>query len=719
MGEMRDLPRSLDEDGPGFDLGLALGVLRRSIWLIVATVLLSLGVAALALFALKPVYTATALVLVDPSQKNLLDPNAQNRGLVPDTARVDSEVQLVKSDATLLSVTRAMQLVVDPEFGAQLGPVDTVLAFLNIADPRLPSGNEALRAVIDRLSQAVSVHRVDLTYLIAINATSARPEFAADLANSIARTYIDIQLRVKQDSLRGAADVLSRSLEEGRLAVTRADNDFDTFLGANMGELEQVPGTADLRRVYRQLQDIKAGSADLGAALAQAETSLAAMDWDNVTASLQSDLLTELNRQRTALLERVRGSEAQGQPAAELRQQLDALNRGLEDAARSALSERRLALSQIEENASRTRGQLQAALVESNLPAEMQTRVFEFLQGIQIARTQYQNLLARQRDVALEVGLQVPDSRLASVATPPTRPSFPNVRTLLIVAALFGLMIGLALAFLIENFVGGFSAPDQVRSVLRVPVAASIPRQRSPRGKDGSVADALLTAPLSAFPEAVRRARIGIDLARRHRQAPGRGQVIMIASAAPAEGKTTMSVALARAYAASGASTVLVDCDLRKPGVHRVLGSNPDGGLIDYLEGRIAPEDVGTLFVTDPSGLTALAGSHRASVPTDQLVSGKLFRALLDDMRGRFDIVVLDTPPVGPVVDGLHLAALADVIALVIRWSDTPQQEVRATLDALMAARDDNAQVVAILNDVPLPRAAKKGLYAGYYVQEG
>lgn len=712
------------EDDRGLDLKAAFGVVRRNVWLIIASTVLCLGIALIALFALKPVYTASALVLVDTSQKNLLDPNTQSgAALVSDSPRVDSEVELVKSETTLVNVARAMNLVVDPEFGARLGIMDHILAFLRIAEPTLPSGEEALRGVIDRLSRAVNIRRVGFTYLISVDATSGRPAFAAELANTIARTYIEIQLRAKQDSLRSIADVLSQGLDEGRAAVNRADNDFDAFLATNIAGLGELAGNSNLRDLYRDLQDIKSNSAELSDALAAAESSITAMDWDSVTQSLESESLAALQRQRQDLLDRLAGATADSPNEVALRQQLEALNKGFEEAARAAIDERRVLLSRTEEQVSEARTRLQSVLVESNLPADMQTRVFEFLQGIQIARTQYQALLSRQKDVTLEAGLQVPDSRLASVATPPSNPSFPNPRVLLSIAAIGGLALGLSLAFVIENFVGGFTSEAQLRSVLKVPAVATIPRQRLTKATEHSVADALLLSPLTAFPEAVRRARIGIDQAGRREQLFGgtqhsKSMILMVSSASPGEGKTTVSLALARAYAAAGASTLLIDCDLRKPGVYRLLGQQPGRGLIDYLEEGVGSADIAPLITRDTSGADLILGSRRANVPTDQLVGGKLFRNIVEAARSKYEVIILDTPPVGPVVDGLHLAAMADVIALVVKWSNTPQQEVRATLAALMAAKSSRTEVLAILNQQPQRRAARYGAYSGYYLAE-
>ena len=156
------------------DLRSVLQLLRRRLWLIVLITLLALGAAGVALFALMPVYTATTLVLVDPSKKNLLDPDAQLSGSSSDSLRVDSEVELVKSETTLLAVAKELDLANDSEFGLRLGMRDMLLSFFRIAEPELPSGDDALGAIMNNLRDAITIQRRGLTFLIAVNARSGR-----------------------------------------------------------------------------------------------------------------------------------------------------------------------------------------------------------------------------------------------------------------------------------------------------------------------------------------------------------------------------------------------------------------------------------------------------------------------------------------------------------------------------------------------------------------
>jgi succinoglycan biosynthesis transport protein ExoP len=214
----------------------------------------------------------------------------------------------------------------------------------------------------------------------------------------------------------------------------------------------------------------------------------------------------------------------------------------------------------------------------------------------------------------------------------------------------------------------------------------------------------------------VRRIRGGIDRAVRNKTSQG-GITVMVSSAAPGEGKTTVALSLARAYALSGRSTLLIDCDLRKPSVHRQLGLDPSNGLIDYLShGKRPAPGIDTFMTMDHgSGAQVIVGSRRSDVPTDELVSSRTFARLVDAARQNFDIVIIDTPPLGPVVDGLYLAPLADAIVFVIRWTKTSQQEVRRGLTSLEDAKRPEARIVAVLNQQEGAPQGYSSKYAAYY----
>lgn len=706
------------------DLRAMLQLLRRRWLLIVVTVMVTLGAAGATLFALKPIYTATALVLVDPSKKNLLDPETQLSGSSSDSLRVDSEVELVKSDTTLMAVAKELSLAGDPEFGVRIALRDQLLAWLRISEPKLPSGDDALKVVIGNLSSTVSVQRRGLTFLIAVNARSEKPQRAADVANAVARAYIQQQLEAKVSSVLSSRDIIQARIADASNAVAQSETAFDSFVDENLQRISDATGRTDLESTRAEIERLTQARVQYAAVADSAQASLQRQDWASLASSLKDEALASLEQQR-AYLANALSSAAQGsQTAVDLKQSLAQVEADLQKKATTAVDALKTDLASSQARATELRTKLRTEILDSNLPSDILTRIYALQQTAEIARQQYQTLLTRQQDLDTQAFLQVADSRIVAEATPPDTPSFPNPRLILIAAAVIGVLLGVGLAILIENFVGGFTSEAQLEAILRVPVATALPRQRSARrgaAESATVADALIVSPLSVFSEAIRRIRISVDQGLRRRphqdgERP-RGQVVVVSSAAPNEGKTTIALSLARAYALSGLSTILIDCDLRKPSIHKQLGMEASEGLLEYLAGNGAEGfDLKSIMAVDGgSGARIVFGARRSDIATDQLIAGKTFARLISAAQNSFDIVILDTPPVGPVVDGLYLAGMADAIVFVVKWSATPQQEVRSAVTSMLGAKADDVTLLAVLNQQDINPAAYRGKYAGYY----
>ncbi|MDX6767103.1 MAG: Wzz/FepE/Etk N-terminal domain-containing protein [Candidatus Methylacidiphilales bacterium] len=718
-------------DESGIDLRGIVGLLRRQLRLIAGTIAVIVVLAAIVVFSLTPTYTASTLVLVDPSNKNLLDPTAEMMGASSENARVDSEVEILRSDAVMLEVVRANNLIADAEFGVRLGMLQSVLAFLRLRDDAAPTGNEALQSVLQKLSRAVAVQRRGLTYLVSIQATSRDQEKAALLANEVARAYIDAQVRAKIDSALAARDILQGRMSDASQAIVQSEEAFDTFIDNNIDRIGADSGNQGVLELRSRLQAANADYDRAAGTVNTVEAGIASQSWATVATTLQSTALAELERQRQQVASSLAAAAQGSQQEVDLRAELTRIESGLADTARQESSAFRNQISASKELADNLRQELRSTILTSNLPADVLTGIYQMQQNSEIARNQYQTLLARVSDVEQQASLQVADSRVVSPALAPTNPSFPNPPLFLTLALLSAIALGVGLAFLYENYIGGFTTEGQVSAVLRLPVAAVIPKHRSgknaPTGTEAgdSAANTLITAPLSVYAETVRRVRAEIDQAlRRSEEAgtpplPGQkapGKVLMVSSAAPGEGKTTMALSIARAYAISGRSVLLIDADLRKPSIHRQMGVEASTGLLEHLMKPANDEGLSDiLFTESETGLLALVGARRSDIPTDQVIASKAFDDLIHLARTHFEMVVIDTPPVGPVVDGLYLAKFADAIAFVVRWASTSQRDARDAAHSLEPAKRPGVPTLVILNQQEGSAASYRNKYAGYY----
>lgn len=711
-----------DDLESAIDLRSIVGLLRRRLRLILGTALLIVAAAGAAILALPPVYSSTTLVMVDPSRKDLLDPSLQASGSVSDSPRIDSEVELIKSDATLVNVIADLNLIGDSEFGVSIGLKDRLLAFLRIAEPKLPTGNEAVRSVIENLSSNLSVQRKGMTYIIGIQARSLDPEKSAVVADAVADAYIRQQLQSKIKATVASRDVIRDQIEGASTSVAQSEEALDSFIESNVEALSREAGRTDLAALQAQINQFGTLEADYSRRLQLSDQSLSTRDWTKLSSELGTQAVLELEAQRNQLMRSLAGAVDTSQQAIDLRAELQSTEGDLAKVAEGEMLNLRQQVANARNQSSALRQQLRESVLSSQLPATILTRIYSLQQNAEIARSQYQTLLARLSDLDTQSSLQIADSRVVSEALAPTEPTFPNPRLILSVAAVVGLGLGIAGAFLVENYVGGFTSEAQLQSVLRTRTVPAVPRQRRPGGRESAIPGLISHSPLSIFSEAIRRIRAGIDQAVR-RGSQGslltQGTVIMVTSAAPNEGKTTIALSLARAYALSGKSTLLIDCDLRKPGIHRLLELDPSNGLLDYLSGGASTLPLQDITTADPeSGAQIILGTRRSELATDQLITGETFTRLIEAAKKKFDVVILDTPPVGPVVDGIYLAQLAGVIAFVVRWASTSQRDAREAVAALFDGKRPEVEIVAVLNQQDITRSAYRSRYAGYYNEE-
>ncbi len=695
------------------DLRNILGLLRRQVRLIIASVIVVVTLAGLVTFSFTPIYSATALILVDPSRKNLLDPDAQIGSGVSDSARIDSEVEILRSDNVLLKVIEAENLTSDVELGASLSLRERILTLLRLYEPQPPTAAEALHQVLNNLRNAVSIQRRGLTYLISVQGRSPDSEQAARIANAVAGAYIEDQVAAKVAGTLSSRDILQARIQQARDAITASESAFDGFIDGNVARIATEIGRPDLVQTRQQIAQLEANRRARSQQADAAQADLASADWDALVASLQSSALAELARQR---------SELAGRPATEvtdLSEQLAALDIRLRDTASVEVAGLRNAITAAQQQEAELRQQLRQSVLDSALPAAILTDLYGLRQNAELARNQYQLLLSRLQDLETQADLQVADSRIVSPALPPQSPDFPNRPLIMALAGLVAIGLGIALAFLYENFIGGFTSEAQLGSVLKTRVASAIPRQKARPDKE-SLANLMVAAPLSVFAESVRRLRATLQQTLRSKepQAEDKGRVIMISSTAPGEGKTTLALSLARSYALSGSRTLLIDCDLRKPSLHRHLGLEPSHGLLEFLDGNEREGLTPIISADTMTDATFIVGAHRSDVPTDQLLTGQSFARLMRAARHTFDVVILDTPPVGPVVDALYVAPVADVIVFVTRWVSTSQLDAKEALASLAEAKAPGTEIVAIINQQDRTRASYLRKYGAYYAEQ-
>jgi capsular exopolysaccharide synthesis family protein len=681
------------------DIRGILSMLRRQMRLILSSVVIVVGLALLYLFSATSIYTSQALIYVDPSKKDLLSAEqASSSSSSADNSKIDSEVEILRSNRVLFETMNHMGLIQDGEFGPQLSRFDQIKLAVGF-DVVAPDDPKALVAeTSQKLRDSVDIRRKGLTYLITVAAKSESPEKAANIANTMAEVYIKQQVASKVDAALAARDVLQAQIDTARGGLAQSEASFNTFITDNLTRLEAEVGTKRFTQLQNQFRSVRTETLQTQTQVVSARAALDGMNWDALLATLSSDALSSLGRQRVAIERRLRGAQSGSDEEINLRAGLIEIQTNMEQQAQVAVGalERTLALKQ--DSLDELQSSLRSEVLQGDLSPDTLASIFSLQQEADISQRQYSNLLSRMRDLEAQAMVQVADSRLVSEALPPNVPSAPNRQLILSFSTIVAVGIGVGLAFINEFFVGGITSLSQLRNIVTTGVViGSVPKVVL-TDTQLSVGELVTDEPMSTFSEALRRIRANID--QKLRENVDDCAVIMVTSANSSEGKSSLSLSLARTYANAGKNVLLIDGDLRKPSQHKLLGFEPNEGFLEYLSNP----DVGSgtdssFYITDSKSRTGIIlGRGQADVPTDQLLQTETFFNLMQSARKSMDIIIIDTSPMLPVVDARYIAPHADAIIMTVRYGMTSQSDLREAFVQLNAAKRSKASIYTVLN---------------------
>lgn len=704
-------------DTTELDLKAILAILQRQRRLLAVTLLVVLGIAFAYLLVATPIYQSTVLLQVDGRSSNLLDPtgSGQEQSAILNS-RVDSEVEILRSDATALAVIQRSSLIEDPEFGPQLGWFEKLSIALGLdfdgnglrraigLSAKLEATSSLVDGTLQKLQDAVEIRRRGLTYLIAISVSSEDPERAAQIANAYAKTYIERQVGAKTQSTIDARDVLRRQIETAQQDLAASETAITAFIEDNLTRLEAETRDPAISVLRGRLTEAKQQQDKLRNQVTSAEIAIETGDWTAVDSILRDNAVSELARQKDELEARLGAIEQGTAEAIDLDDELAQIEVDLVAQASATVRILQEDMSSMRDREADAQEQLRSLLLTSDLSADMLAELFNLQQSATAARDQYQTLLEREQDLGTLANLQLADARVVSEALSPSGAAFPNRRLILALALVGGLGLGTLLAFLKEFYIGGVISASQLSNIMQVPVPVTFGiLDQVKMGEDP--AGVVLTAPMSLYSETFRKLRAAIDVgltqSRRTETSDQEalGSVLLVCSALQAEGKSTTAIALGRTYALAGVRTLLIDADMRKPTIGKRLSLPPNEGLIGILNRKETEDPAPIETSRDPSSpLVVIPAGERSSSPTDQLLNDEAFKSLMLLARESFDIVIIDSPPLLPVVDTRYLARHAHAVIHVVRYATTTQGEVREASTQLREHLKPETHYVGVLN---------------------
>ena len=691
---------------------------------VLAVALLSVGASLIYSKSVTKIYESKTLIEISPNASAPLGDDGKatlnlGAGVIWDTHEYyETQYKIIDSDHVLGDVARALSLASDEGFVGRSEP---------------GSKPPTIAAAMTILKGEVTVEPVKYSQLVHVRVDDRDPARAKRIADAVAQAYIDQNLQTALTATSDAVVWLGGQLDHIKQELNRDEDALHDFKQDNDLPSTSINEASNMLRVEMQefdtaLTQTRTKKAQIGARAAE----LAKVSPDDPDALPASELLN------SAYLQTLRG---QYQAATSERGALLAEGKGdnhplvkkaedRETQARAALLaevrnirgavERDLAIVTREE-------QSEAALFEATRKRAVDLSMRE-IEYHRLDRTRDENeklyglLLERMKGADLARMMRVNNVRVVDPAVESASPVRPSLFLNVTIGSFLGILFGVVIAWGREQLDSSVKTPDDLEKKLGITFLGLLPeiegveqrnakRKRRGQAKAGEtpqMAGELIVheRPLSGIAEAVRSIRTNLMFMNPDKPL----RRLLVTSAAPSEGKTTVACSIAIGLAQGGQRVCIVDCDLRRPRLHRIFGREGDSGVTTVLIGEATIEDV-----VKPTGIDRLWSIPAGPTPPNpaDMFHSERFRRFLDDLSERFDRVVIDSPPVVAVTDSAIISTLVDGTVFVVRAFKTPSH---LSAQGLRALRDVDAPVAgAVLNAVNLNRHEYSYYYHYYY----
>lgn len=759
------------------DIRKLLSVIWRGKWLLVLLCALGLVLGTLLAQRQEPVYKATASILFEPERLQIIeiadvlaetDPrsNLANQieilnsttllERVVDTLALDAvptpdapdevtepsvEAGLAGEDASGSLLSRAKALV------DRLAALVTQSAPADMSDPSGPGVQtaepapgltdeeqqaRARRNAVQRLRNNMSLTQIPGSRVIEIQFASPDPREAATVANTIGEEYIAFQQILKNQDVDTVIDLMNRRIEDLRL---RLDESQETLEQARlelserqaqslaMTEIQLNSLNAELARIRLQLTEAQGRHDRAAAALATGENL-----W-SVTEFRESSLIMDFRQREIALREQIAGERAITGDSASRSSTinsalLDQVQQSIREEAGYIVAALDFEVESLKQREARLQEMVRSLEVASIQQTADQLQIERLQREVLANQTLYQSFVDRLKEISEQANLQSADARFLSRADTPGQPDNQNRIRLLLTTGIGGLLIGLLVVLLRERLNNAFQNPKELAEASGLPVLASIPMSGG-RKDSRKLVRHFLANPRGILAESIRNLRTSILYSD-----PGnKPKVVMFTSSQPGEGKTLVSMLTGVASQQTGRNAILVCCDLRNRGSARlyagfprvVEGARPGLGLAALFEKRCSLEEA---LVHEPESklhMLAIGIDETFGESPADVFSSDRFIDIMNDLRDRYDLVVLDTPPVLAVTDARLLSRVSDTIVYLVRWNGTNRN---AVVEGLRELSTMQAKVVGCAFTLVSQRKARKyadneffykKVYSSYY----
>ncbi len=668
-----------------------LWILRRHKWQLLAFVVVAVASTVIVASRLTPYYQATATIDVDrmvPTAVVGAEATASRASSMNDSDfYLTTQIQLIKSDSVLRPVAQRLKLPLPKRADAPI-----VLPYLTVTRP-------------------------PKTYLLTISYRDPDPQFAADVANGIARSYRDYSYLIRYQATSGQSVFMLKQMEDLQAEMEKSAEKLSEFqkelniispdektnvLAANLLQLNTEYTNSEADRFKKE-----------AAAKSVANGSIEALEASEQGEQIRHlvDRIQEANQKFATVKTNFGPNHPEYKKAANEQAELQAQFVRLKaDVAQRVQVEYQQAVNR-EEMLKKAVDQTKADFESLNL------KTFEYTNLKRKAdadRTLYEDLSRKIKEAGINAGFQNSSIRLADEARPALKPAFPRVGMMAAVAFFASTFLGVMVAFLSDSLDHSLRDPEHIQRHLQTEVLGSLPVVKAWRGhlprpdsEGGKHRDFFgdTRGAANSYEEAIRTLRDSILLP----NADKRPRSLLVTSATPREGKTTTAVHLAVVHSQQKRKTLLIDGDLRRPGVYHHVGVTNDKGMSNVVNGEMAWRDA----LQDSDGLPHLkvlpagAPSRRAA---DGL--GETLRQILLEAQSEYDLVICDAPPLLGFAESLQIAALVDGVVVVALAGQTERNAVASVLTSLKRLK---ANVIGLVLNEVRADMSERYYYYGYY----
>ena len=691
-------------------------VFRRHAKVISGIMIFTLCLAGTYLLVSTPKYTAEAVLQINVQKTNVVNIESVMSGITSDEAQVQSQLDVIGSRNLVGRVVDLLGLVRNPEFSPDVNNGSLKAWFKKlikkddatdeVEDEKDSQEKLEIRsATISNVLKNLNVVRNPKSYTLVVKFTSTSPQRAALIANTFVNEYLKGQLSVKFDATKRANDWLNDKLGELQTKVRDSEVLVQAFR-----EKHGLIETSGVTITEQQLSELNSQLILARTEKAQAMARLEGAGGDNESSTdvLSAPLIQNLRNQEAEVLRKRSDLSSQYGPKhpkiinvnaelADLRAKIDVeikkVKGSLENEVNIATAREKALSKSLDELQNKTGLSMKARIELDELERQKNAN-----------KALYQSFLSRSKETSEGQGLERPDAFVISDAEIPLRPSYP-VKLLVMVIALFvGVFISGLAVLILEHLDNAISSSSKAEEVTGVDAIGMVPEL----DKGVNIINYLVKRPSSAFAEALRSILTVVHFSNPD-EIP---KVIMVTSSVPKEGKSSFVLSFATLVAKSGKKVLLIDADMKRPTIAKNLKKEFEFGLSDLLMGTATAEQV--ISQDERTGFDFIQ-SHPNTVNSHNLLGSNKMKTFLDNMRGKYDMIIVDTPPVMAISDCIVLSGIVDTALFVIRWQKTPCEIVKTAIKQLSAFNVNIAGVVLSRVDMEKQSKYSYGDKGNYY----